>query len=319
MGSRSESVCSKRAPRCENERAGRASCCENERAKTQRGATMTTEANVGAEAASEELKRLGFLYDYGAMAADLSAKYYDLVKKQAPQTLSPASRPSRAPSRLTAPPSFPRSRTSALRSSPRPTRESTTSWRGERRLRERQGRRRQVRQRGEHQGLQEDQGGVPQADRDPPRGAQEQGTPGLLDGGYGLCERTQGDRGQGGNEEGRRSQGHADVRQDLHRRRPAAHLGPGDRHLQEGDFLAGGDQVQGLCSCDQGSHHGHALCGESYSVRREDHGELQAHSDHGLGPRCRPDASHQKFFLNHSGALSPPITYKKLFYGPQRA
>ena len=50
---------------------------------------MTTEANVGAEAASEELKRLGFLYDYGAMAADLSAKYYDLVKKQAPQTLSP--------------------------------------------------------------------------------------------------------------------------------------------------------------------------------------------------------------------------------------
>merc|ERR1711977_806565 len=72
-----ESVCSKRAPRCENERA------------KHRGATMTTEANVGAEAASEELKRLGFLYDYGAMAADLSAKYYDLVKKQAPQTLSP--------------------------------------------------------------------------------------------------------------------------------------------------------------------------------------------------------------------------------------
>merc|ERR1711981_203767 len=83
-----ESVCSKRAPRCENERAGRPSCCENERAK-HRGATMTTEANVGVEAASEELKRLGFLYDYGAMAADLSAKYYDLVKKQAPQTLSP--------------------------------------------------------------------------------------------------------------------------------------------------------------------------------------------------------------------------------------
>merc|ERR1711981_998476 len=83
-----ENVCSKRAPRCENERAGRPSCCENERAK-HRGATMTTEANVGAEAASEELKRLGFLYDYGAMAADLSAKYYDLVKKQAPQTLSP--------------------------------------------------------------------------------------------------------------------------------------------------------------------------------------------------------------------------------------
>merc|ERR1711904_157371 len=64
-----ERGCSKRAPRCENERA------------KHRGATMTTEANVGAEAASEELKRLGFLYDYGAMAADLSAKYYDLVER----------------------------------------------------------------------------------------------------------------------------------------------------------------------------------------------------------------------------------------------
>ena len=38
---------------------------------------------------SEELKRLGFLFEYGALAADLSAKYYDLVKKQTPSALSP--------------------------------------------------------------------------------------------------------------------------------------------------------------------------------------------------------------------------------------
>jgi len=38
---------------------------------------------------SEELKRLGFLFEYGALAADLSAKYYDFVKKQTPTALSP--------------------------------------------------------------------------------------------------------------------------------------------------------------------------------------------------------------------------------------
>jgi len=31
----------------------------------------------------------GFLFEYGALAADLSAKYYDLVKKQTPSALSP--------------------------------------------------------------------------------------------------------------------------------------------------------------------------------------------------------------------------------------
>merc|ERR1711934_872589 len=69
-------------------------------------------ASEGADQ-KQELKRLGFLYDYAAVATDLSAKYYELVKKQAPTTLSPASRPSREPSSPTAPPSSPRFRTSA--------------------------------------------------------------------------------------------------------------------------------------------------------------------------------------------------------------
>ena len=45
-------------------------------------------ASEGADQ-KQELKRLGFLYDYAAVATDLSAKYYELVKKQAPTTLSP--------------------------------------------------------------------------------------------------------------------------------------------------------------------------------------------------------------------------------------
>ena len=48
---------------------------------------MTTDASETMK--SEELKRLGFLFEYGALAADLSAKYYDLVKKQTPTALSP--------------------------------------------------------------------------------------------------------------------------------------------------------------------------------------------------------------------------------------
>jgi len=48
---------------------------------------MTTDASETMK--SEELKRLGFLFEYGALAADLSAKYYDLVKRQTPSALSP--------------------------------------------------------------------------------------------------------------------------------------------------------------------------------------------------------------------------------------
>jgi len=48
---------------------------------------MTTDASETMK--SEELKRLGFLFEYGALAADLSAKYYDFVKKQTPTALSP--------------------------------------------------------------------------------------------------------------------------------------------------------------------------------------------------------------------------------------
>ena len=48
---------------------------------------MTTDASESMK--SEELKRLGFLFEYGALAADLSAKYYDFVKKQTPTALSP--------------------------------------------------------------------------------------------------------------------------------------------------------------------------------------------------------------------------------------
>jgi len=48
---------------------------------------MTTDASETMK--SDELKRLGFLFEYGALAADLSAKYYDLVKKQTPTALSP--------------------------------------------------------------------------------------------------------------------------------------------------------------------------------------------------------------------------------------
>jgi len=48
--------------------------------------TEGTDAKMGA---SEELKRLGFLYEYGNLAADLGTKYYEIVKKQAPSTLSP--------------------------------------------------------------------------------------------------------------------------------------------------------------------------------------------------------------------------------------
>ena len=47
---------------------------------------MTTDASETMK--GEELKRLGFLFEYGALAADLSAKYYDLVKKQTPTALS---------------------------------------------------------------------------------------------------------------------------------------------------------------------------------------------------------------------------------------
>merc|ERR1711959_571853 len=49
---------------------------------------ITAMASEGADQ-KQELKRLGFLYDYAAVATDLSAKYYELVKKQAPTTLSP--------------------------------------------------------------------------------------------------------------------------------------------------------------------------------------------------------------------------------------
>ena len=42
-------------------------------------------ASEGADQ-KQELKRLGFLYDYAAVATDLSAKYYELVKK--PRRLS---------------------------------------------------------------------------------------------------------------------------------------------------------------------------------------------------------------------------------------
>ena len=42
--------------------------------------TQTTEA---------ELKRLGFVYDYGALATETAAKVYEIAKKQAPTTLSP--------------------------------------------------------------------------------------------------------------------------------------------------------------------------------------------------------------------------------------
>ena len=38
---------------------------------------------------TEELKRLGFVYEYGALATDTFAKYYDLAKKQAPSSLTP--------------------------------------------------------------------------------------------------------------------------------------------------------------------------------------------------------------------------------------
>jgi len=48
---------------------------------------MTTDASETMK--SDELKRLGFLFEYGALAADLSAKYYDLVKRQTPSALSP--------------------------------------------------------------------------------------------------------------------------------------------------------------------------------------------------------------------------------------
>jgi len=38
---------------------------------------------------TEELKRLGFVYEYGALATDTFAKFYDLAKKQAPSSLTP--------------------------------------------------------------------------------------------------------------------------------------------------------------------------------------------------------------------------------------
>merc|ERR1711959_280834 len=42
--------------------------------------TQTTEA---------KLKRLGFVYDYGALATETAAKVYEIAKNQAPTTLSP--------------------------------------------------------------------------------------------------------------------------------------------------------------------------------------------------------------------------------------
>merc|ERR1712072_1567624 len=37
----------------------------------------------------EDLKRLGFIYEYGTLATDTATKFYELAKKQAPSTLAP--------------------------------------------------------------------------------------------------------------------------------------------------------------------------------------------------------------------------------------
>lgn len=41
------------------------------------------------EQKNEELKRLGFVYEYGALGLDTANKFYELAKKQAPTTLTP--------------------------------------------------------------------------------------------------------------------------------------------------------------------------------------------------------------------------------------
>merc|ERR1712188_219684 len=62
-----------------------------ERDKTRRETSaMTEETTQTANATTpEELKRLGFIYEYGTLATDTATKFYELAKKQAPSTLSP--------------------------------------------------------------------------------------------------------------------------------------------------------------------------------------------------------------------------------------
>jgi len=51
---------------------------------------MTEETNQTSNGTTpEELKRLGFLYEYGTLATDTATKFYELAKKQAPSTLAP--------------------------------------------------------------------------------------------------------------------------------------------------------------------------------------------------------------------------------------
>merc|ERR1711959_205883 len=51
---------------------------------------MTEETTQTANATTpEELKRLGFIYEYGTLATDTATKFYELAKKQAPSTLAP--------------------------------------------------------------------------------------------------------------------------------------------------------------------------------------------------------------------------------------
>merc|ERR1712057_123402 len=60
------------------------------RDKRQETSAMTEETTQTANATTpEELKRLGFIYEYGTLATDTATKFYELAKKQAPSTLAP--------------------------------------------------------------------------------------------------------------------------------------------------------------------------------------------------------------------------------------
>merc|ERR1739848_358012 len=51
---------------------------------------MTEETTKSPNATTpEDLKRLGFIYEYGTLATDTATKFYELAKKQAPSTLAP--------------------------------------------------------------------------------------------------------------------------------------------------------------------------------------------------------------------------------------